>query len=290
MNNDMLRIVRVASYFLPFALWLTIAACFGIYGTYTIACLISAIVGGAYLSYYVVSHGMTIGHVPTGRVGVAIALCLVLPAIFYLRADRIGSATSTIETQSTSSQSGSESGQIRPAQMPIEPGEQKVDAIMRVVGANPDDGHTVVTTQESQGFTRRDPVVVKTGDGTWEIKFHMPGTRKVETPFPLYSGKVYYVSTNGLVENMLIGRVTEAKTENGQAAIKQYRFLPTPASEFCGNKPVLVKPMTNTPGVRLAFSTELVPPGDYTIKILESSITPREGEHSPGVPLDRWYQ
>jgi hypothetical protein len=158
--------------------------------------------------------------------------------------------------------------------------EDDIKAIKRAVGAD----ESFAQTQQTHGSVHMNPQIVKTGDGSWEVKFHMPGPRVIETPFPLPLGKVYYISTKGLVENLRVGRITE------DSATKQLHLSPAPASEFCGNKPHLVRQITNVNGARLAFSTELVAPGDYIIKIMEPLVDPMKGTHSHGVALDRWYQ
>jgi len=166
--------------------------------------------------------------------------------------------------------------------------QKEVHAIAQAVGAD-SSGHTTATNRV-QSSARRNPLVVQTGDGVWEVKFHMPGApRLLEVAFPLPLGKVYYISTDGLVDNLRVGKATEFRTGDGRTA-KQFKFSPAPASEFCGTRPHMVQGSTDDPNSHLAFLTELVPSGDYTIKIMEPLIAPTSGEHSPGVPLNRWYK
>jgi len=276
-------------------------------------CLLSAVAGGAYLSYYVVTRGMTLNRALTGRIYGAIFLCVILPLVCLLAADRAGSATSKSDAKSDQTQLAKKPIAVDPgALIGVHAGNEmatnaesfdmghehgvgtigtiqnEVHAIARAVGA--DSNGSTTAMRGAQSSARKNPLVVQTGDGAWEVKFHMPGApRIVETNFPLPLGKVYYISTNGLVENLKIGKVSVEGIGNNRA-MKRFNFSPAPASEFCGAKPHMLRGITDAPNARLAFSTELVPPGDYTIKVLEPLMAPAGGDHSPGVPLDRWYQ
>lgn len=272
----MLQFFQIASYAIPFVCWLLIIISSGVSGSHMVMCLVSAALSGWILGYYVVRHGVVQNQVPTKRAWGAVAFCVLLPLISFLRSDWPKSTPPKADTSLTSSKPES-----RPATTPNTPILTNVQDVMTTNAESFDKGHDFGVKDAMGANLNSEPLIVKIAEGTWKIRFQIPGPRLIETNLDLPIGQVYYVSTERLVPNLQIGWMDK------DGALK---LCSLPASEFVNEKPASYQMASKANYPKLVFSTQLVPDGTHEIKIVKGVAKLTPDEYAPGIKLDRPYR
>jgi hypothetical protein len=155
--------------------------------------------------------------------------------------------------------------------------EDDIKAIKRAVGADPSDNSG--NTKYQRRSLRKNPDIVRVGDNQLTIRFRKPGPALIETGLPMPIGKPYYISTEGLIPNLQVGRM---------ASNNDLKFEGCPASKFIGQA-IRYMLVVNLSDAKMVFSTDLVPDGEYQINIREGQIQLFPNEYAPNVPVRNLY-